>query len=304
MDNLTHSLFGALIGQAGLKRKTGLGMPALIIGANIPDIDASCTIYGIESLAMRRGITHGPPAMILLPLLLAAALWWYDRWQQKRGKRPDGRLPVRFGWLYLLSLIGCLSHPALDWMNSYGVRLLEPFSSRWFYGDVLFIIDIWLWLGLGFATWLSLRREKRGGEWRKPARIALSGALAYIGLNSAVTYASEMRLRMSEPYPAIAIGNPRPAMFWSREPITGNGDGFWTVGETRVGDVALVACDLEAARRADPQVDAFLFWSRTPFVEKHPEGWVLGDARFADTLGGRDRFSVILPERTCRPTVQ
>lgn len=28
MDTLTHSLVGALIGQAGLKRKTGLAMPA------------------------------------------------------------------------------------------------------------------------------------------------------------------------------------------------------------------------------------------------------------------------------------
>ena len=37
MDNLTHSLVGALIGQAGLKRKTGLAMPALIVGANLPD---------------------------------------------------------------------------------------------------------------------------------------------------------------------------------------------------------------------------------------------------------------------------
>ena len=54
MDNLTHSLVGALLGQAGLKRRTGLAMPALIIGANLPDIDAACTVYGIESLAMRR----------------------------------------------------------------------------------------------------------------------------------------------------------------------------------------------------------------------------------------------------------
>ncbi len=77
-----------MIGQSGLKRRTGLAMPALIIGANLPDIDAGCAIYGIESLAMRRGITHGPIAMLALPLLLAGALWWFDRWQARRGKRP------------------------------------------------------------------------------------------------------------------------------------------------------------------------------------------------------------------------
>ena len=72
MDNLTHSLVGALIGQAGLKRKTGLAMPALIIGANLPDVDAACFFWldGVEHLGFRRGITHGPPAMLLLPLIL------------------------------------------------------------------------------------------------------------------------------------------------------------------------------------------------------------------------------------------
>ncbi len=62
MDNLTHSLIGAVLGQAGRKRKTGLAMPTLIIAANLPDIDAPCAIYGIEFLSMRRGITHGPIA--------------------------------------------------------------------------------------------------------------------------------------------------------------------------------------------------------------------------------------------------
>ena len=40
MDNLTHSLVGAAFGQMGLKKKTGLAVPALILGANLPDIDA------------------------------------------------------------------------------------------------------------------------------------------------------------------------------------------------------------------------------------------------------------------------
>ena len=53
--------FGAALGQAGLKRTTGLAMPALIIGANLPDVDAACFFWleGTEHLAFRRGITHG-----------------------------------------------------------------------------------------------------------------------------------------------------------------------------------------------------------------------------------------------------
>src|SRR3546814_4660324 len=96
MDNITHSLVGALIGQAGLKRKTGLAMPALIIGANLPDVDAACLFWldGVEHLGFRRGITHGPIAWAVLPLILAGLLWGFDRWQAKRGTRPEGRLPV------------------------------------------------------------------------------------------------------------------------------------------------------------------------------------------------------------------
>ena len=76
MDNLTHSLIGAVLGQCGLKKKTGLAMPALIIGANLPDVDVTCFAWttGLEHLAFRRGITHGPPALVILPLVLAVAL--------------------------------------------------------------------------------------------------------------------------------------------------------------------------------------------------------------------------------------
>ena len=175
MDNLTHSLVGAVLGQAGLKRLSGLGLPTLIIAANIPDIDAGCTVYGIESLAMRRGLTHGPIAMLVLPVLLTGAMVAWDRWQSKRGTRPIDRPEVKPFALFLLALIGTLSHPAFDWLNNYGIRLLEPFSHQWFYGDSIFIIDLWMWIGLGTAVWLSRKREKaKQPSWRQPARAAIA----------------------------------------------------------------------------------------------------------------------------------
>lgn len=306
MDNLTHSLVGALIGQAGLKRKTGLAMPALIIGANLPDVDAACFFWldGVEHLAFRRGITHGPIAWVLLPLMLARALWWFDRWQARRGKRPEKRLPVHFGWLYGLAFLACLTHPALDWLNVYGIRLLEPFSSRWFYGDVLFIIDVWLWALLGGATWFSLRREKRGGEWMRPARIAIAVGLAYIGVNAAITWADEATTAVSG---EIAIASPAPLASWKRDTILGEAND-WSVrkGEGFPPFMPLTEqrCawpDTDHLRLTNPGLDAFLFWSRAPFAERAPNGSVLiRDARFYDPRA-RDRFTVELKDVRCEP---
>jgi inner membrane protein len=234
---------------------------------------------------------------VLLPLLLAGALWWWDRWQTRRGARPEKRLPVHFGWLYGLAFLATLTHPALDWLNVYGIRLLEPFSSRWFYGDVLFIIDIWLWALLGFATWFSLRREKRGGEWMRPARIALSTAGLYVVLNFVISRA-DAALNASF---ATTISSPPPLAFWQRESIGVAGHGqFWVEGEP-LGDVALQDCELKAAAKNDPQVAAFLFWSRAPVVDRNPAGgWLLRDARFYDPRA-RDRFTTALPRSACVP---
>ncbi len=307
MDNLTHSLVGALLGQAGLKKKTGLAMPALIIGANLPDVDAACFFWleGVEHLGFRRGITHGPPALILLPLILAGLLYGFDRWQAKRGKRPEGRLPVNFKWLFLLSFIGCLTHPALDWLNVYGIRLLEPFSSQWFYGDTLFIIDVWLWALMGFATWWSLRREKRGGEWMKPARAAIVVALAYIGLNGAITHWLH-RTGVTDVAPHTVIESPIPFVFWDRETIIGfdkSGYEPWIIDTPGVVPSRIDFCVWPTEAQlatGGSQSEAFLFWSRAPFAERAPDGSVLlRDARFYDPRA-RDRFTVALPDVKCQ----
>ncbi|UIP05612.1 metal-dependent hydrolase [Erythrobacter sp. SDW2] len=314
MDNLTHSLVGALIGQAGLKRKTGLAMPALIIGANLPDVDAACFFWleGVEHLGFRRGITHGPPALVLLPLILAGLLYGFDRWQARRGKRPEGRLPVSFKWLFLLSFIGCLTHPALDWLNVYGIRLLEPFSSRWFYGDTLFIIDVWLWALMGFAVWFSLRREKLGGEWMRPARLAIVVALGYIGLNGAISTNAARTESIGDwqDVGAEVISSPVPLVFWQREVIWGApGYGYATKLYSPISGSSderyirnscfLQNWDIQDAMESNSELKAYVYWTRTPvFEQAHDGSLVLRDARFYDPLA-RDRFSLALPDVQC-----
>tara|TARA_R110000796_G_scaffold14011_23_gene45817 strand:- start:7366 stop:8358 length:993 start_codon:yes stop_codon:yes gene_type:complete len=316
LDNLTHSLAGAVLGQMGLKTKTGLGMATLIIAANIPDIDAVATLLdGVQHLAIRRGITHGPIAMLVLPLLLTGIMIWFDRWQTKRGKRPVDRLPIHKGWLLALAYIGCLSHPALDWLNSYGIRLLEPFSSQWFYGDSIFIIDIWIWVALIAGVWLSRRREKKGGgAWQRPAWISFATVCAYIFANGLITGKAEAETKSlldsdvaetqaSGPIsgaPEMVVANPLPLQFWKREILWRNesayGSGSYSLfdglvlGEKRgiPGNSASLAREMA---RSSTDAAAFLFWSRMPVIKAVGARVTIRDQRFMDPLVG-DRFTV------------
>jgi len=303
MDNLTHSLIGAVLGQAGLKRKSGLAMPALVLAANLPDIDAPCALYGIESLAMRRGLSHGPLALLLLPPLLAWLLVRFDAWQARRGTRPAGRQPVHFGSLAMLCYIAALTHPAFDWLNNYGIRLLEPFSHRWFYGDALFIIDPWLLAMLGAGTWLSLKRERQGSvEWYRPARGAIAAVLAYVALNIGISGKAVLEVASDAPYPEEVVANAVPLAFWEREVLWRGADGTygsfdWSVASGKGGGVPARPTGMDdphVALRAkgDPAAQAFLFWSRMPVAESRGDTIILSDQRFQAL--GRDRFNVTL----------
>ena len=310
MDNLTHSLAGALLGQMGLKTKTGLAMPTLIIAANLPDIDAVAVLLGgHQHLALRRGLTHGPIAMVLLPVLLWAAMLAWDKW------RPNTkRLPVHKGWLLALAYIGTISHPALDWLNSYGVRLLEPFSSRWFYGDSIFIIDIWIWAALVAGVWMSRRREKRGkANWEKPAILGFGALCAYIFVNGVITGQAEAGARdlviarydrtASMPEPMV-VANPVPVAFWQRDIVWRDaqeyGSGHYSLGSgvTLSGKVRPhnMGQGAPTATVADKGSDAaaYLFWSRMPVLEQTDKEITIRDQRFMDPRIG-DRFLVRIP---------
>lgn len=162
MDPFAHTLVGATLGETGLKKTTPLATTTLVLGANAPDLDFFWSLGDSDhSLWLRRGITHGVVAMAVLPLLLAGLMYGIGMLRTRRGAPPP-----RFGALFGLSLLSVLTHPALDWMNTYGVRLLMPFDGRWFYGDSFFIIDPWVWLLSASAVVLATTRTKLGaGAW-------------------------------------------------------------------------------------------------------------------------------------------
>lgn len=159
MEPLAHTLVGACLSQAGFRRTTPLATATLLIAANLPDVDGACYLVGSDlAFAVRRGWTHGLAAVLLLPGLLAWGMMLFDTHVRRRW-RPAAE-PARPWPLLAASIAGVASHPFLDWLNNYGVRLLMPFDSRWFYGDALFIADPWLWIALGGAAMLAYSRTR------------------------------------------------------------------------------------------------------------------------------------------------
>jgi len=81
--------------------------------------------------------------------------------------------------LLLASALGVGSHVLMDLANSYGVRLLLPWSDRWLYGDLWVIVDPWLWLILGGSVFMTAPAGRRRTlAWSLGAAVLLSGALS------------------------------------------------------------------------------------------------------------------------------
>jgi inner membrane protein len=165
MDPLTHTLTGLALSRAGLKRLSVYATPLLLLAANAPDIDILTAPGGsVSYLHYHRHITHAfltMPLMALLPVLVVRLFAGVSTQTAKRGLArisqllrnsafaPESaphctRRPFDWKWAYLVSLAGVASHPLLDWMNAYGIRLFLPFSSHWYSLDISSLTDFWI----------------------------------------------------------------------------------------------------------------------------------------------------------------
>jgi inner membrane protein len=175
MDNITHTLTGLVLSRAGFARWYSHPALVLVLAANAPDIDIVMAFRGsLPYFENHRGITHSivmTPVLALLVVLVVCAM--------TRTMR---------GWkaAYGLAIIGVASHLLLDWTNSYGVRLLLPFSSQWYRLDLNNIIDLWIWgilliaaIGPLLGRLVSSEIGAKPGTGRGLAIFALSFLLVY-----------------------------------------------------------------------------------------------------------------------------
>lgn len=317
MDNFTHSLVGWAVGQTGLKTKTRKGLAALILAANMPDIDVFMGASGWVPLETHRGWSHGlVGGVLLLPPVLAGLLWLLDRWQVRRGVTFPSGLAMNFKWLVALCYIGAITHPLLDLQNTYAVQLLSPFDFGWYHNDALFIIDAWLWVMLCFGIGISRFRERAGRpKWRRPAIIAVAAVIAYIGGNTALSIWAKHQL-IAEGHakaPDAVFASPQPIdslareMMWREQGVIHRAR--WTPwgGYSNFRAPYPDGMSDPLAREGmtvSPQLVRFFRWSVTPIATVERKGCeatvTYGDARYSDKLG-RSAFRNVVNLRNDAP---
>jgi inner membrane protein len=161
MENLTHSLVGLTAAKAGLERLSPGATALCVLAANAPDSDIVVLAFGDRwsFLQHHRGITHSIVGVIALALILPLIFYAVD-WLWSRFKNQTPR--VKLKGLLIASVIVSATHPLLDWTNNYGIRFLLPWNPKWFYGDLVFIADPYLWLILGGASFLLSAKTTSG----------------------------------------------------------------------------------------------------------------------------------------------
>lgn len=178
MDNLTHSLVGLTAAKTGLERLSPGATLLCVLAANSPDSDVIVGVFGDrwDLLQHHRGITHSLVGTVFMALLAPLIFYGVDRlWARLRNHAPR----TNFRGLLIASCIVTATHPVLDWTNNYGIRLLLPWNPHWSYGDLVFIVDPFLWLVLvvGLLVIWRMRHEAKS----KVAFVSFAIVVAYWG---------------------------------------------------------------------------------------------------------------------------
>lgn len=189
MDNVTHALVGAAMAEVALPARPSpqLRRAFLVTGvvaASLPDVDLAYTWITeppIGYMLHHRGHTHTWPGLVVLGLVVLGV---HRLWPTLR----ELVAPVQRRLTTLIA-VALASHLLLDAGNHYGTHLLYPLTSRWYYGDAVFIFEPWLWVMLGVTTALNASgRLSASALW--VMTVALPTALLAVGLVGAVTVAT------------------------------------------------------------------------------------------------------------------
>jgi len=167
MDNITHSIIGLGVGELlhrSLPPEPDAGrhgtrhrllLVSCAVASNLPDLDLFLTRLLPDPLGYllnHRGHTHTLLFAVPQALMLAALLWLF--WPAARALLRASA-PARWG--LAASVLGGLGlHLLMDYTNSYGLHPFYPLDQRWFYGDMVFIVEPLFWVAFGVPLALMM----------------------------------------------------------------------------------------------------------------------------------------------------
>ncbi len=182
MFNSTHTFVGFAVAKTGVEKWAPYATATAVIAANLPDIDSFAGLWGTAAyLDHHRGFTHSLIGVPVLAFLLSAVMYFFSE---------------NFWKTYAVALIAMATHPALDYLNPYGLRPFLPFSAKWYYGDAVFIIDPYLDALLLSGVIVGLLKPQTR---RVAAGISLVIAVVYIGIRIELHSMATTELRNTLP---------------------------------------------------------------------------------------------------------
>lgn len=132
MDPVTHGVIGLAI-SAFNGDPVSLANPVSIgcaIGAMAPDIDVVVRLFKDDYYYLKhhRGLSHSIPSLLILSGIITFGL---------------GRVFGDMNYLsvFLWTLLGAFSHTVFDILNSYGAKLLAPFTEKKLKASLLMLYD-------------------------------------------------------------------------------------------------------------------------------------------------------------------
>ena len=112
----------------------------MTLAAEAPDLDVLWGFKGpVYGFAHHRGFTHSFLGSVLISAIVTGFMYLVWRIRGRRTNIPN--LPPRWGLLFGLAYLACLSHILLDYTNNYGVRPFWPFWEKWYSWNVAFIFE-------------------------------------------------------------------------------------------------------------------------------------------------------------------
>jgi len=229
MEPVTHALASVALGRAGLNKITRAATPMLLVSGLIADVDWVTRLGGADIfLRGHRTATHSLVGTTAIIVVVAAASWFAGR---KYPKYAVGILPA-----LIICAIGAGAHLLLDLLNGYGVKLLWPFSPKWYAWDLANAVDSWilffLLAGLLIPELFRLVLEEIGSKPKRHGRqrgaivglvfVALVIAGRGFAHQRAVALLDARDYRGQTPLEVAAFPRPSNPLLWSGVAETDN----------------------------------------------------------------------------------